>query len=397
MMSTKKYRIRLTTDEQQELNALVSRGRAAAYKQTHARILLMSDESRSDGGMKDAEITSALGVGQSTVERIRKRCVEEGVESALNRKKQLRRRQKRLDGEGEARLIAMACGEPPEGRASWTLKLLADQLVECEIVETISTETVRQALKKNELKPWLKQSWCIPPGQSAEFVCAMEDVLEVYQRPYDGNEVLVCMDETSKQQVKETRVPRPAAPGLSAAYDYEYERNGVSSLFMLFAPLDGWRRVEVRERRTKVDWAHVIKKLVDEDYPDRDRIVLVMDNLNTHKLSSLYEAFEPAEARLIAERLEIHYTPKHGSWLNMAEIEIGVLARQCLDRRIANQDILRGEVNAWQNQRNRDVIRVDWRFTTENARIKLKSLYPSIQKVEPLGLLFAEHGRRHRR
>ena len=148
MMSTKKYRIRLTTDEQQELNALVSRGRAAAYKQTHGRILLMSDESRSDGGMKDAEITSALGVGQSTVERIRKRCVEEGVESALNRKKQLRRRQKRLDGEGEARLIAMACGEPPEGRASWTLKLLADQLVECEIVETISTETVRQALKK---------------------------------------------------------------------------------------------------------------------------------------------------------------------------------------------------------------------------------------------------------
>ena len=150
-------------------------------------------------------------------------------------------------------------------------------------------------------------SGCIPPGQSAEFVCAMEDVLEVYQRPYDGNEVLVCMDETSKQQVKETRVPRPAAPGLSAAYDYEYERNGVSSLFMLFAPLDGWRRVEVRERRTKVDWAHVIKKLVDEDYPDRDRIVLVMDNLNTHKLSSLYEAFEPAEARRIAERLEIHY------------------------------------------------------------------------------------------
>ena len=145
---TKKHRIRLTADDQQELNALVSRGRAAAYKQTHAGILLMSDESRSDGGMKDADITSALGVGQSTVERIRKRCVEEGVESALNRKKRLRRRQKRLDGEGEARLIAMACGEPPEGRASWTLKLLADQLVECEIVETISTETVRQALKE---------------------------------------------------------------------------------------------------------------------------------------------------------------------------------------------------------------------------------------------------------
>ena len=225
----------------------------------------------------------------------------------------------------------------------------------------------------------MKQSWCIPPEQSAEFVCAMEDVLDTYQRSYDDNEALVCMDETSKQQVKETRVPRPSAPGVSATYDYEYERNGVSSLFMLFAPLEGWRRVEVRERRTKVDWAHVIKKLVDEDYADRDRIVLVMDNLNTHKLSSLYEAFEPSEARRIAERLEIHYTPKHGSWLNMAEIEIGVLSRQCLDRRIPNRDVLSRQVQAWQRRRNRDGVRVNWRFTTDNARIRLKSLYPSIQ------------------
>ena len=207
----------------------------------------------------------------------------------------------------------------------------------------------------------------------------MEDVLEVYQRRYEGNEVLVCMDETSKQQVKETRAPRPAAPGKVAEYDYEYERNGVSSLFMLFAPLDGWRRVEVRERRTKVDWAHVVKRLVDEDYADRERIVLVMDNLNTHKLSSLYEAFEPSEARRIAERLELHYTPKHGSWLNMAEIELGVLARQCLERRISDRRVLSREVKAWQKDRNREAVRVNWRFTTEDARIRLKSLYPSIQ------------------
>ena len=215
----------------------------------------------------------------------------------------------------------------------------------------------------------------------------MEDVLEVYHRSYDCDEALVCMDETSKQQVKETRVSRPAAPGSVSAYDYEYERNGVSSLFMLFAPLEGWHRVEVRERRTKVDWAHVIKRLVDEDYADRERIVLVMDNLNTHKFGSLYEAFEPAEARRIAERLEIHYTPKHGSWLNpvsstgqaMAEIEIGVMARQCLERRIADRDILSREVEAWQDCRNRDAARVNWRFTTEDVRIKLKSLYPSIQ------------------
>ena len=209
----------------------------------------------------------------------------------------------------------------------------------------------------------------------------MEDVLEVYHRQYRDNEVLVCLDETSKQQVKETRLSRPPRPGAAGSYDYEYERNGVSNLFMLFAPLEGWRRVEVTERRTRLDWAEVVRKLVDEDYADRERIVLVMDNLNTHHPSSLYEAFEPAEARRIAERLEIHYTPKHGSWLNMAEIEIGVMTRQCLDRRIPDRSVLRREAAAWQAQRNRDGIRVDWRFTTADARIKLKSLYPSIQRL----------------
>ena len=208
----------------------------------------------------------------------------------------------------------------------------------------------------------------------------MEDVLEVYHRSYEDNEVLVCLDETSKQQVRETRQPRPSWPGAAGYYDYEYERNGVSNLFMLFAPLEGWRRVEVTDRRTKADWARVVRQLVDVDYPDKERILLVMDNLNTHHPASLYEAFEPAEARRIAQRLEVHYTPKHGSWLNMAEIEIGVMARQCLDRRIPDQEVLRREVEAWQGQRNRDEIRVDWRFTTEDARIKLKSLYPSIQR-----------------
>ena len=208
----------------------------------------------------------------------------------------------------------------------------------------------------------------------------MEDVLEVYHRQFGDNEVLVCLDETSKQLVKETRQPLPPQPRAAMAYDYEYQRNGVSNRFMLFSPLEGWRRVEVTERRTRTDWARVVRKLVDEDYPDKERIVLVMDNLNTHHPASLYQAFEPAEARRIAERLEIHYTPKHGSWLNMAEIELGVLARQCLDRRIPGQVVLEQETKAWQNQRNRDSIRVDWRFTTKDARIKLKSLYPSLQR-----------------
>ena len=207
----------------------------------------------------------------------------------------------------------------------------------------------------------------------------MEDVLEVYHRQFGDNEVLVCLDETSKQLVKETRQPLPPQPRAAMAYDYEYQRNGVSNRFMLFAPLEGWRRVEVTERRTRTDWARVVRKLVDEDYPDKERIVLVMDNLNTHHPASLHQAFEPAEARRIAERLEIHYTPKHGSWLNMAEIELGVLARQCLDRRIPGQ-VWNKRPRSWQNQRNRDSIRVDWRFTTKDARIKLKSLYPSLQR-----------------
>ncbi len=206
----------------------------------------------------------------------------------------------------------------------------------------------------------------------------MEDVLEVYQRRYEAHEVLVCMDETSKQHVKETRTPLPTRPGEPERFDYEYERNGVSNLFMLFAPLEGWRQVKVTDRHTKVDWAQLIKELVDEHYPEKEKIILVMDNLNTHKLGSLYEAFEPAEARRIADRLEIHYTPKHGSWLDMAEIEIGVLARQCIDRRLPDQETLKREINAWQNARDQKAIRVDWRFTTEDARVKLKSLYPSI-------------------
>ena len=225
----------------------------------------------------------------------------------------------------------------------------------------------------------MKECWCIPPKASSEFVCAMEDVLEVYHRNYGEREVLVCLDETSKQLVQETRQPCPARPGAAMAYDYEYRRNGVSNLFMLFAPLEGWRRVEVTERRTRTDWAEVVRKLVDQDYPDKERIVLVMDNLNTHHPASLYEAFEPAEARRIAERLEIHYTPKHGSWLNMAETELAVLARQCLDRRIPNQELLGQETRAWQDQRNQQEVRAEWRFTTQDARIKLKSLYPSFQ------------------
>ena len=219
----------------------------------------------------------------------------------------------------------------------------------------------------------------IPPEQNADFVCAMEDVLEVYHRPFDPARPVVCFDEASKQLVKETRTPIPAAPGRPATTDYEYERNGTANLFMMFEPLGGKRQVKVTDRRTAVDYAKVIGELVDVHYPHAEKIVLVQDNLNTHKPASLYQAFPSDEARRLLEKLEIHYTPKHGSWLNMAETELSVMTKQCLRRRIPDKPTLVREVAAWESTRNTARCRIDWRFTTANARIKLKRLYPSIQ------------------
>lgn len=218
----------------------------------------------------------------------------------------------------------------------------------------------------------------IPPRANAAFVAAMEDVLEVYHRPHDPLRPLVCLDETSKQLVAETRTPLPTRPGRSARFDYEYERNGTANLFMLFAPLEGWRHVKVTDRHTAVDYAHVLKDLADVHFPHADTIVLVQDNLNIHAKASLYAAFPAAEARRLVERFEWRYTPKHGSWLNLAESELGVLTRQCLDRRIPDTSNLTGEVAAWQHDRNTNNATANWRFTTSDARIKLKHLYPAI-------------------
>ena len=206
----------------------------------------------------------------------------------------------------------------------------------------------------------------------------MEDVLEVYKRPYDPKRPVVCLDETSKQLIGEVQTPVPAAQGQVAHYDYEYVRNGVANIFMIFEPLAGQRDVEVTQRRTKKDYAECLRKISDEMYPDAEVVVLVQDNLNTHSPASLYEAFEPADAKRLAERFECHYTPKHGSWLDMAEIELGILGRQCLSRRISNVVDLRREAKAWEAERNAAGAKADWQFTTGDARIKLKKLYPSI-------------------
>ena len=207
----------------------------------------------------------------------------------------------------------------------------------------------------------------------------MEQVLDIYQCPYDEKKPWVCFDESCKQLVKETREPISPQPGQLERYDYQYERNGVANLFMFFEPLTGWRHVAVTNQRTAIDYAHQMKYLVDERYPQAQKIGVIQDQLNTHVKASLYKAFEPEEAKRILDKLEFHYTPKHGSWLNMAEIELSVLNRQCLNRRLPNQDTLKLEIAAWEQERNQKSQSVNWRFTTADARIKLKRLYPSIQ------------------
>jgi hypothetical protein len=228
------------------------------------------------------------------------------------------------------------------------------------------------------LKPWLKKGWCIPAQQNAAFVCAMEDVLAVYARPYDPRRPQICLDEAAKQLLSEVRAPLPIKPGQQERVDNEYVRQGTCALFMLFEPLAGKRGVLVRERRTAKDFGQVVQHLCDEMYPQAQQIVLVLDNLNTHGPHSLYEAFGPHEARRLAAKIEWHYTPRHGSWLNMAEVELSVLATQCLAERMGTRERLEQEVAAWEAARNAAGVRVQWRFTIDEARNKLKRLYPWI-------------------
>ena len=210
-------------------------------------------------------------------------------------------------------------------------------------------------------------------------MCNMEDVLEVYKRPYDPKRPLICMDEMPKQLLTDTRETLPVQPGKAERFDYEYKRGGVADVFMLFEPLAGKRHIEITDQRRRIEWAEVMRIVADELYPEAEKIVVVLDNLNTHVLAAFYLTFAPCEARRLIERFEFHYTPKHGSWLNMAEIEFSALVRQCLDRRIPDKDILIREVKAWEDQRNSEVIKVHWQFTTADARVKLKNLYPKFQ------------------
>jgi DDE superfamily endonuclease/Homeodomain-like domain len=378
-IAVKKYVVKLSAEERERLNALIQSGKHPARKLTRARILLKADAGEAGEGWSDSQIAAALDTGLVTVARVRQQLVEEGFEAVLTPKRSPASARPRIfDGAGEAKLTALACSEPPKGRARWTLRLLEYKVVELNIVGRVSDNTIGRTLKKTSLKPHLKEQWVIPPDANAAFVAGMEDVLEVYHRPHDPDRPVVCLDETSKQLIAETRVPIPAKPGHPKRYDYEYQRNGTANLFMMFAPLEGWRHVEVTDRHTAVDYAQILKDLSDKHFPNVSQIVLVQDNLNTHKPASLYEAFPAAEARRLVERFEWHYTPKHGSWLDMAESELGVVSSQCLDRRIPDKQTLIEEVAAWEDDRNKNHTTADWQFTTADARIKLKRLYPSL-------------------
>jgi len=244
--------------------------------------------------------------------------------------------------------------------------------------DSISSETVRRRLAENELKPWLKKMWCIS-AVNPEFIARMEDVLDLYGQIPDKLRPVVCFDETPRQLIGESRVPVPPKPGRPARFDYEYVRNGTANVFMFVDAHRSWRHAKVTDRRACGDFAECMRDLVDTHYPTAERIRVILDNLSTHTASALYETFEPAEARRILRRLEFHYTPKHASWLNMVEIEIGVMVAQCLDRRIPTMAMLVREVKAWERARNRDGARIKWLFTLDRAREKLGRAYLSVR------------------
>jgi transposase len=364
-----RYRVELSQTERAELLRLLSGGEHAVRKLKRAQVLLAAD-----AGVSDEDIALSVGVGGSTVYRTKRRFVEGNLERALSEEPRPGA-QRKLTGKEEALLVATACSSPPTGRARWTLELLADQMVKLTEHESVSRETVRRRLAENHLKPWRKDMWCIPQVD-AEYVARMEDVLDLYAEEPDPTRPVVCFDESPTQLIGEVRQSIPAAPGRLERYDCEYRRNGTANLFVFLDVHRSWRKVKVTESRAAVDFAACMRDLVDVHFPKAERIRVVLDNLSTHSAAALYQTFPAEEARRVLRRLEFHYVPKHASWLNMVEIEIGVLAGQCLDRRIESIEQLTAETAVWERQRNAAGARIKWMFTTEKARAKMGRAYP---------------------
>jgi len=375
------YHIQLSKQERRAIRHFQKKT-SSTNARTRCAIILLADLN-ANSEKSYAEIALSSGACISTVIKTLKEFLEYGFVKTVTPSRNPNSDTARLKvtGDVEAKIIATACSPAPKGRVRWTLNLLYNQMmVVLENKVSISRATIGRTLMKNDLRPHLSEYWCIPPSEDAEFVANMEDILDVYQQPYDPDYPLWCMDEKPYQILGDSREPLPMRPGDILKTDAEYIRNGTVSIFCFVQPHSGNILHAVEPTRTAVDWAEKIKYLVDEVEPNAKKIILVMDNLNTHSIASLYKAFPPEEARRIAKKLEVHYTPKHGSWLNIAEIGINIMTRECLNRRIPSIDALKQELKIWNDEYNKEPSQVNWQFVAEDSRIKLKSLYPDIEK-----------------
>ncbi len=386
------YEVTLSQEEISKLKAITHKGsKHTARGIIHANILLKTNDGDIIGKKTNVEIAEMFSISPNTVNQVRKVYATEGIEASLHRRTRMTAPTlSKVTGDFEAQVIATALSPAPEGRARWTLRLLADHCMEKQYVVSISYVTIGEMLNTNEVKPHLSKYWCIPKDNDADFVTHMEDVLGVYKRPYHPHIPVICMDEKPIQLLGEIRerisakplrlapdqsVPKP---GEAEKIDSEYIRCGTASIFMFTEPLGGWRHVIARERRTKGDFAFMMKLIADKYYPDAEKIIMVSDNLNTHSATSFYEAFSPNIAYQLTQKFDFHYTPKHGSWLNIAESELSSLARECLgNKRINSLDELNNSPASWELDRNNRQKGVNWRFSADDARIKLKRLYPT--------------------
>jgi transposase len=363
--------VELSDPERVELQAMTSGGKQSVRRLKRAQILLASD-----AGHSEEAIAQMLGVGVSTVYRTRRRFVEGNLQGALSEEPRTGAARK-LSGKEEALLVATACSKAPAGCAHWTLKLLAGRMVELTEHAMLSRETIRRRLHEKELKPWQRKMWCIAKVDG-EYVARMEDVLDLYAEEADKKHPVVSFDESPQQLIGEVREPIAVAAGQARRYDSEYKRNGTANLFIMLDVHQPWRHVKVTDHRAGEDFAHCMRELVDRHYPKAEKIRVVLDNLSTHSAASLYNHFPPQEARRIMRKIEFHHTPKHASWLNMVEIEIGVMRTQCLDRRIAERAQLEAEIASWERRRNAGAHKIRWMFNCQKARQKLAHAYAQL-------------------
>ena len=364
-----RYHVDLTESEQERLNGMLRGGSHRSRMLTRVQILLAAHAGKSPG-----QILDVLPTSSSTIYRCCRRFVEGGLDHALSEGSRIGGSRK-LTANDEATLVAIVCSEPPAGRARWTLKLLSDRLVAMTEHDAVSTETIRRRLNELELKPWQKRMWCIKQV-TPQFVARMEHILELYSQPHDPKRPLVCFDETLKQLVSHVVEPIPPKPGRPERIDHHYRRNGVVHLALAFCAGTQWRHAWVLPKRDYRAFSECMRELVDEHFPQAEVVRVVMDNLNIHCEGALYRSFPPEEARRVLNRLEFHFTPKHASWLNMVEIEIGVMVKQCLDHRIGDVDRLARDIAAWTEARNEEQATIKWMFQVHQAREKLGRHYP---------------------